>query len=124
MAERSEVKGFLQNVLGLCDPALVELLGERMTVIHAKKGDVLQKRGMPVNEIYFLNSGLVRGYYTDANGNDATDCFVVVPGAPARRGAAGYGGRKRPGPPGLLPRSSPAPPPAPPCTPGWPWPGR
>ena len=83
MAERSEVKGFLQNVLGLRDPALVELLGERMTVIHAKKGDVLQKRGMPVNEIYFLNSGLVRGYYTDANGNDATDCFVVVPGAPA-----------------------------------------
>ena len=83
MAERSEVKGFLQNVLGLCDPALVELLGERMTVVHAKKGDVLQKSGMPVREIGFLVSGVLRGYYTDAAGNEATDCFVIVPGSPA-----------------------------------------
>ena len=37
MAESSEVKCFLQDVLGLCDPALVILLEERMKVVHAKK---------------------------------------------------------------------------------------
>lgn len=83
MAESSEVKCFLQDVLGLCDPGLVELLGERMKVVHAKKGDVLQRSGMPVKEVGFLVSGIVRGYYTDANGNEATDCFVIVPGSPA-----------------------------------------
>lgn len=83
MADRSEVKVFLQDVLGLHDASVVALLEERMKVVHAKKGDVLQKIGMPVKEIAFLVSGVLRGYYTDAAGNEATDCFVVVPGSPA-----------------------------------------
>ncbi len=83
MAKNVDVKSFLENVLGLSDPSLVGFLEGRMKLVRVKKGDVLQKIGMPVKEIGFLVSGIVRGYYTDANGNEATDCFVVVPGSPA-----------------------------------------
>lgn len=83
MAKNVDVKSFLKNVLGLSDPSLVGFLEGRMKLVRVQKGEVLQKIGMPVKEIGFLVQGLLRGYYIDANGNEATDCFVVVQGFPA-----------------------------------------
>ena len=47
-----------------------------------KKGEFIVRIGEVLNEIYFLENGITRGYLLDVNGKDVTDCFSFCCGAP------------------------------------------
>lgn len=45
------------------------------------KASILLERGLNIKfNLYFIISGIVRGYYIDENGNDVTKCFSVENG--------------------------------------------
>lgn len=52
-------------------------------VRQLKKGQHLIRQGEKPTHIYFLISGVIRGFFTDTDGNDITDCIVYRCGDPA-----------------------------------------
>lgn len=45
-------------------------------IVTIKKGEIPIHMGQKVDSFYFVLFGLVRGYYTDEQGNEVTKCFV------------------------------------------------
>ncbi|MFZ2890985.1 Crp/Fnr family transcriptional regulator [Sulfuricurvum sp.] len=64
-------KNFIQQYLKLnaIEWKLVEL---RLTLKSYKAGDIILHQGDICNELYFINSGLARGFIIDENGKDYT----------------------------------------------------
>lgn len=48
-----------------------------------KKGEYLVRVGEVMNDICFMNKGILRGFFIDANGKEVTDCFAFQCGVPA-----------------------------------------
>lgn len=53
-----------------------EILSKAAKYVKMKKGMVLLKEGTPCNELFFLNTGLIRTHYKNSNGNDVTSSFI------------------------------------------------
>ena len=68
--------------MNLKDRNLIQELAEQTTVRYMKKGEFIVRIGEVLNEIYFLENGITRGYLLDVNGKDVTDCFSFCCGAP------------------------------------------
>ena len=59
-----------------------ELLDKILAITHErhlKKKEVLIQAGETQNQIVFLVSGILRGFFLDAEGREVTDCFGLEP---------------------------------------------
>lgn len=68
-----------------------ELLDKILAITHErhlKKKEVLIQAGETQNQIVFLVSGILRGFFLDAEGREVTDCFGLEPGTAAMGGFA------------------------------------
>ncbi|MDP1744134.1 MAG: Crp/Fnr family transcriptional regulator [Bacteroidota bacterium] len=54
----------------------IELLSKSVKYTEMEKGKVLLEEGMHCNELFFLNSGLIRTHYHNENGEEVTSSFV------------------------------------------------
>lgn len=57
------------------DEKILQRLCELAQVKHLKKGEIFLHSGDVQTNIAFQTSGIIRGYYTDLNGVEHTDCF-------------------------------------------------
>ena len=67
---------FYQSILQLADEALVDRAVKCSEVKMLKQGDYLIRQGEVPTHMYFLLSGVLRGFLLDLNGKDMTDCIV------------------------------------------------
>ncbi len=56
--------------------AIKKLLSTVVDVTAIEKGAILVKEGNSCNELFYLNSGLFRSFYTRENGNEVTSSFI------------------------------------------------
>lgn len=66
---------FYRNVFHLKDENLIQELVNATEIRYLKKGEFVVRIGEAQNEVYFLETGIARGYFLDVNGKDITDCF-------------------------------------------------
>ena len=57
------------------DKELIQELVSATDTRYLKKGEFVVHVGEVQNDIYFLETGIARGYFLDVNGKDVTDCF-------------------------------------------------
>lgn len=77
-----ELQNFYTETLKISDTQLVQTLAENSQIKVIKKGDILQHIGSVSTALYFLMTGLLRGFLLDVKGKEATDCFIYAHGAP------------------------------------------
>lgn len=65
------------------DEELIQKFVKKTTRKKVKKGEFVVRIGEIVNYVYFMESGILRGYFLDANGRDVTDCFCFECGSTA-----------------------------------------
>ena len=66
---------FYSNIFQLKDKELIEDLVNVTEARHLKKGDFVVRIGEVQNNVFFLETGIARGYLLDINGKEVTDCF-------------------------------------------------
>lgn len=66
---------FYRNVFHLKDENLIQEIVNATEIRHLKKGEFVVRIGEVQNDVYFLETGIARGYFLDVNGKDVTDCF-------------------------------------------------
>lgn len=66
---------FYTDVFGVTDQELLEELVSRTRKTHLRKGECIVRIGEVQKDVYFLVSGVARGYFLDDNGTEITDCF-------------------------------------------------
>lgn len=74
---------FYTNVFQLSDEGLIRRLAGKTRQKNVKKGEVIAQEGEVQSSVYFLVSGVLRGFFLDAKGRDITDCFAFQCGDPA-----------------------------------------
>lgn len=75
-------KDFLRESLALPDG---EFLQEAASVCHlqtVRKGELLVQQGQALTQLFLVRQGVFRGFFSDVNGKDITDCFAYQPGEP------------------------------------------
>lgn len=77
-----DIQSFYTDILHLSDSTLIQNLTEHSKPWLVKKGEIIQNIGDFNTYIYFLKEGLVRGFFSDLQGHEITDCFGFVPGTP------------------------------------------
>ena len=75
--------GFFEKILGISDPQLAGKLASVAELRRLGKKEILVQEGQPASCIFFIRSGIFRGYFLDVNGRDITDCFGFRYGEPA-----------------------------------------
>lgn len=75
-----ELIQLLQQRYQLTDKDMLREMAEHMTIYHAEKGENIVVEGEMQTNVYFLISGIVRGFYFSEQGKEITDCFVYEPG--------------------------------------------
>ena len=73
-------KKLLQQRYQLTDTRMLCALADSITFQHLDKDVKLIVEGETAANIYFLLSGIVRGFYYNENGKEITDCFVYESG--------------------------------------------
>ena len=66
---------FYQNVFHLKDKELIHQFSDATKIRCMKRGEYVVRIGEVLNEVYFMEKGITRGYFLDINGKDVTDCF-------------------------------------------------
>ena len=66
---------FYQNIFHLKDRKLIQELVSATEIRYLKKGEFVVRLGEVQNDVYFMETGMARGYFLDVNGKDITDCF-------------------------------------------------
>lgn len=66
---------FYQNVFHLKDKELIQQFSDATKIKCMKRGEYVVRIGEVLNEVYFMEKGITRGYFLDVNGKDVTDCF-------------------------------------------------
>lgn len=74
---------FLKTYLKLNDEKLLSELESIFEIKTFLKGEKLICVGDEQQEIFLLVKGIIRGFLTDTEGREFTDCFEFQPGAPA-----------------------------------------
>ena len=74
---------FYKNICCLTNNELIQELVVSTNFIHLKKAEFVVRVGEIQNDVYFLVSGIARGYFLDLNGREVTDCFSFKCGDPA-----------------------------------------
>lgn len=66
---------FYHNIFHLKDKELIQQFSDATKIKCMKKGESVVRIGEVLNEVYFMEKGVTRGYFLDINGKDVTDCF-------------------------------------------------
>ena len=66
---------FYHNIFHLKDKELIQQFSDATKIKCMKKGEYVVRIGEVLNEVYFMEKGVTRGYFLDINGKDVTDCF-------------------------------------------------
>lgn len=66
---------FYRNIFHLKDREFIQELVNATEIRHLKKGDCVVHIGEVQKDVYFLETGIARGYFLNINGKDVTDCF-------------------------------------------------
>lgn len=66
---------FYRNIFHLEDREFIQELVSVTEIRHLKKGEHVVHIGEVQKDVYFLETGIARGYFLDINGKDVTDCF-------------------------------------------------
>lgn len=74
---------FYRDICCLTNNELIQELAAATSFTHLKKSEFVVRIGEVQNDVYFLISGIARGYFLDLNGREVTDCFNFKCGAPA-----------------------------------------
>lgn len=77
-----EAHRFFREVFHLEDEELLQKLAENAGYRAFQKGEQILREGERQDQLYLLDSGIVRGYFLNMEGEDITECFVY------RRGVA------------------------------------
>lgn len=77
------IKSFYEEVFKISDKQLLQLLSDATEKRHYRKGETLISTGCIQKDVYFLDNGILRGFYLDSDGHDITDCFITKYGMPA-----------------------------------------
>lgn len=77
-----DIKYFYTNTLGIKDLELISILTVNSKIHFFEKGNILRNIGDISSELYFLDNGLLRGFFLDTKGNEVTDCFSYIRGTP------------------------------------------
>ena len=75
-----QIETFFRDILGATDDELVRALSQGATIRSVSKGDRLIEAGEVPTRVYFLVSGVVRCFSTDAEGHENTECIISEPG--------------------------------------------
>lgn len=73
---------FLRDVLGLKQKELLVDTLSACRIMSVPKGDRLFEEGQLPTQICLLVKGVFRGFFSDLDGNEITDCLVMTPGYP------------------------------------------
>ncbi len=57
------------------DTKVAELINNESSFVNFSAKQIVLLEGMKSTNLYFIISGIVRGYYIDEHGNDITKCF-------------------------------------------------
>lgn len=71
---------FYRQILGLRDAQLIRRLAAASQWVFFQKGALLFRTGEICNDIYFLQSGVIRNIMLNADGQELTDGFVFSTG--------------------------------------------
>ena len=74
---------FFKEICSIKDEQLLHKLISIAEYRCKKKGDFIVRAGEPQNEVWLMESGIARGYFLNANGEEVTDCFIFKPGSAA-----------------------------------------
>ena len=77
-----ELQNFYIETLKLSDIQLVQTLATNTRVKLIKKREILQPIWENSTELFFLSTGLLRGFLLDSKGKEVTDCFIHAYGTP------------------------------------------
>lgn len=66
---------FYRDIFHLKDKNLIQEFVSATEIRYLKKGEFVVHIGEVQNDVYFLETGIARGYFLDVNGKDVTDCF-------------------------------------------------
>lgn len=73
---------FYSDVFQISDTELIRQLVSKTRQKLVKKGEMVAQEGEVQSWVYFLCSGVLRGFFLDAKGRDITDCFAFQCGDP------------------------------------------
>lgn len=79
----NQIEAFLKLRIGLTNEELLQKVMDAFYIRNLKKGDYLIECGKHPAELCFLMKGLLRGFFTDQQGNEITDSFIVSVGCTA-----------------------------------------
>ena len=77
------VERFLRRYLKIDNKNLLDEVVRISTVEYFPKNEKLTRVGDRQKDVFLLMDGIVRGYLTDLEGREFTDCFGFLPGTPA-----------------------------------------
>ncbi|TDW49097.1 CRP-like cAMP-binding protein [Flavobacterium sp. 270] len=69
------MKTAFQSIITIPEDEL-DQLADLITIRKLKKGDFLLKENQVCNEIVFINSGILRSYFFNHQGDEITNCFA------------------------------------------------
>lgn len=77
-----EIRHFYQSVLKITDSVLLDRVTEHTEYKRIPAGELIVKAGEKPIDFFFLVSGIFRGFFIDADGQEITDCFGFKSGIP------------------------------------------
>lgn len=78
-----EILEFYREILQISDQCLINLIASTTSKVKLKKGELFICEGDHEKYISFLITGILRGFFLNADGNEITDCFAFKLGQPA-----------------------------------------
>lgn len=76
-------KRFFQKIFNITDPEILNAFCGASSLEHVSKGSFLVKEGVFHPNFYFLKEGILRGFWNNSTGKEATECFIFRYGQPA-----------------------------------------
>lgn len=71
-----EIMEFYRDILQISDRGLIEAMASNTSKIRLKKGEMLVCAGEEEKYVFFLITGILRGFFLNADGSEITDCFA------------------------------------------------
>lgn len=75
-----DLTAFVKDVLQLPEEALLQAIQETGMVREIEKGECVIQQGDVPSHIIFLIDGIFRGFFSNQEGKEITDCFVTKAG--------------------------------------------
>lgn len=75
-----KIEKLLQYRYHITDETSLHALVKNLTICQVGKEQQIISEGQKPTEIYFLISGILRGFYLSEQGKEITDCFAYEPG--------------------------------------------